>query len=164
MRLLSLLLSFALLAACGSDNPAVKLNMGDLAPKFQTVTVDGKNTAFPEAYAGKPLVIRFWADWCKYCEGEMKAIENVYQRHKGKGLEVLAINAGQDKASIEAFIKKVGFTYPSLLDEKSNIARSYGVVGLPTTYFVDAKGVIRAKIIGEADEATFERQVLEMLK
>jgi peroxiredoxin len=138
--------------------------MGDLAPKFQTVTVDGKNSAFPDAYAGKPLVIRFWADWCKYCEGEMKAIENVYQRHKGKGLEVLAINAGQDKATIDTFVKKVGFTYPTLLDEKSNIARSYGVVGLPTTYFVDAKGVIRAKIIGEADEATFERQVLDMLK
>ena len=164
MRLLTFLLSFALLAGCGSDNPAVKLNMGDLAPKFQTVTVDGKNSAFPEAYAGKPLVIRFWADWCKYCEGEMKAIESVYQRHKDKGLDVLAINAGQDKASIEAFIKKVGFTYPALMDEKSNIARSYGVVGLPTTYFVDAKGVIRAKIIGEADEATFERQVLDMLK
>lgn len=94
----------------------------------------------------------------------MKAIENVYQRHKGKGLEVLAINVGQDKATIEAFIKKVGFSYPSLLDEKSSIARSYGVVGLPTTYFVDAQGVIRAKIIGEADEATFERQALEMLK
>ncbi|MBK7417323.1 MAG: TlpA family protein disulfide reductase [Dechloromonas sp.] len=164
MRLLIFLLSFALLAGCGSDNPAVKLNMGDLAPKFQTVTVDGKNSVFPDAYAGKPLVIRFWADWCKYCEGEMKAIENVYQRNKDNGLEVLAINAGQDKASIEAFIKKVGFTYPALLDEKSNIARSYGVVGLPTTYFVDAKGMIHAKIIGEADEATFERQALEMLK
>jgi cytochrome c biogenesis protein CcmG/thiol:disulfide interchange protein DsbE len=164
MRLLTFLLSFALLAGCGSDNPAAKLNMGDPAPKFQTATVDGKNSAFPEAYAGKPLVIRFWADWCKYCEGEMKAIESVYQRHQGKGLEVLAINAGQDKATIEAFIKKVGITYPALMDEKSNIARSYGVVGLPTTYFVDAKGVIRAKIIGEADEATFERQVLEMLK
>jgi cytochrome c biogenesis protein CcmG/thiol:disulfide interchange protein DsbE len=164
MRLLTFLLSFALLAGCGSDNPAVKLNMGDLAPKFQTVTVDGKNVDYFSGYAGKPLVIRFWADWCKYCEGEMKAIESVYQRHKDKGLEVLAINAGQDKATIDAFIKKIGVTYPALLDEKSNIARSYGVVGLPTTYFVDAKGVIRAKIIGEADEATFERQVLDMLK
>jgi cytochrome c biogenesis protein CcmG/thiol:disulfide interchange protein DsbE len=164
MRLSALFLGFALLAGCGSDNPAVKLNMGDLAPKFQTVTVDGKNVDYFSGNAGKPLVIRFWADWCKYCEGEMKAIESVYQRHKGKGLEVLAINAGQDKATIDAFIKKIGVTYPALLDEKSNIARSYGVVGLPTTYFVDAKGVIRAKIIGEADEATFERQVLEMLK
>lgn len=94
----------------------------------------------------------------------MKAIEAVYQRHQGKGLHVLAVNAGQDKATIEAFIKKIGVSYPALLDEKSAIAKSYGVVGLPTTYFVDGQGIIRAKIIGEADEATFERQLLEMLR
>jgi cytochrome c biogenesis protein CcmG/thiol:disulfide interchange protein DsbE len=114
--------------------------------------------------SGKPLVIRFWADWCKYCEGEMKAIESVYQRHKGKGLEVLAVNTGQDKATINAFMKKIGASYPALLDENSAIARSYGVVGLPTTFFIDGKGIVRAKIVGEADEATFERQVLELMK
>ena len=57
MRLLTFLLSLALLAACGSDNPAVKLNMGDLAPKFQTVTVDGKNVDYFSGNVGKPLVI-----------------------------------------------------------------------------------------------------------
>ncbi len=164
MRLFTLLLSLTLLGACGSDNPAIKLNIGDPAPKFATVTVDGKNVPFSEAYAGKPVVIRFWADWCKYCEGEMRGIEGVYQQHRGKGLAVLAINAGQDKATIQAFINKVGFTYPVLMDESSAIARSYGVVGLPTTYFVDAAGIIRAKIVGEADAATFERQALALLK
>ena len=113
---------------------------------------------------GKPVVIRFWADWCKYCEPEMKAIEVVYQRHKGKGLEVFAINAGQDKPAVAAFIIKLGVTYPVLLDEQSAIAKRYGVVGLPTTYFVDAKGVVRGKVIGEADEAVFERHALELLK
>ena len=94
----------------------------------------------------------------------MKAIENVYQRHRGKGLQVLAINAGQDKPAVAAFIKKIGVTYPALLDEKSKIARAYGVVGLPTTYFVDGQGIVRGKVVGEADEATFERQVVELLK
>ena len=164
MRLFPLLLCLALLSACGSDKPAAKLNVGDPAPKFVTVTVNGVNVPFSEAYAGKPVVIRFWADWCKYCEGEMKGIEGVYPQLRGKGLEVLAINAGQDKAAIEAFIKKVGFTYPALMDETSAIARSYGVVGLPTTYFVDAQGIVRAKIVGEADAATFERQALAILK
>jgi len=119
---------------------------------------------FPAAAAGRPLVIRFWADWCKYCEPEMKAIEAVYQRHKAKGLEVFAVNAGQDKPTVAAFIKKLGVTYPVLLDEQSAIARRYGVVGLPTTYFVDARGVVRDKVIGEADEAIFERHALELLK
>ncbi len=163
MRFLLLVVTF-LLAACGNDAPKANVNIGSIAPTFQTFRTDGGATHFPAAYFGKPLVVRFWADWCKYCEGEMQAIEAVYQRHKGKGLEVLAINAGQDKATIDAFIKKIGGSYPALLDEKSTIARSYGVVGLPTTFFIDGKGIVRAKIVGEADEATFERHALELLQ
>jgi cytochrome c biogenesis protein CcmG, thiol:disulfide interchange protein DsbE len=158
-------LLFALgLAGCDSGAPAVQLNRGQPAPTFQTFAADGTAIHFPAAFVGKPLVIRFWADWCKYCEGEMKAIENVYQRHRGRGLEVLAINAGQDRPAVVAFMKKIGVSYPALLDEQSKIARSFGVVGLPTTYFVDAHGIVRGKIVGEADEATFERQVVELLK
>jgi peroxiredoxin len=152
------------LAACGGGESAPKLNIGGMAPTFQTYRLDGGPAHFPAAYAGRPVVIRFWADYCKFCEGEMKAIEAVYQRHKGRGLEVLAINAGQDRATVEAFVKKIGISYPALLDEKAAISKQYGVVGLPTTYFVDAKGIVRGKIVGEADEATFERQALELLK
>ncbi|MDP3537830.1 MAG: TlpA disulfide reductase family protein [Azonexus sp.] len=164
MRLLAILASLFLLTACGGDNPAVKLNIGDPAPKFSAPALDGKNHEFPAAFAGKPLVIRFWADWCKYCEGEMKAIEAVYQRQKDKGLAIVAVNTGQDKPTVAAFIQKIAVTYPALLDEQSAIAKRYGVVGLPTTYFVDAQGIIRGKIVGEADAATFERYALEILK
>jgi peroxiredoxin len=152
-----------LLAACGGEQ-AARLNLGDPAPAFKTQRLDGGDVDFPAAAAGRPLVIRFWADWCKYCEPEMKAIDAVYRRHKEKGLEVFAINAGQDKPAVAAFIRKLGVTYPILLDEKSSIAKRYGVIGLPTTYFVDAKGVVRGKVIGEADEAVFERHALELLK
>jgi peroxiredoxin len=160
MRIFLLIVSL-FLAACGSETPKANINIGNTAPAFQTSRLDGAVEQFPAAYAGKPLVIRFWADWCKYCEGEMKAIETVYQANKGK-LQVLAINAGQDKATINAFIKKIGITYPALLDENSAIARSYGVVGLPTTFFIDGKGIVRGKIVGEADEATFARHVQEL--
>jgi len=152
-----------LLAACSGEQ-AARLNLGDPAPAFKTQRLDGDEVDFPAAAAGRPLVIRFWADWCKYCEPEMKAIDAVYRRHKEKGLEVFAINAGQDKPAVAAFIRKLGVTYPILLDEKSSIAKRYGVIGLPTTYFVDAKGVVRGKVIGEADEAVFERHALELLK
>ncbi|MBL8429870.1 MAG: TlpA family protein disulfide reductase [Dechloromonas sp.] len=162
MRLFLLILAL-FLSACGKEAPKANINIGSIAPTFQTSRVDGGAEHFPAAYFGKPLVVRFWADWCKYCEGEMKAIETVYQANKGK-LQVLAINAGQDKATINAFIKKIGVTYPALLDENSAIARSYGVVGLPTTFFIDAKGIVRGKIVGEADEATFARHVQELLQ
>ncbi len=162
MRLLAFMIVL-LVAACGGEPPA-RLNVGDIAPTFQTVRLDGMPAHFPAAWAGQPVVIRFWADWCRFCEGEMKAIESVWQRHRATGLEVIAINAGQERKTAAAFIAKIGVSYPVLLDERSKIAKSYGVVGLPTTYFVDAKGVVRAKLIGEADEATFERHALELLK
>ena len=162
MRIFLLILAL-FLSACGKEAPKANVNIGSIAPTFQTFRVDGGAEHFPAAYLGKPLVIRFWADWCKYCEGEMKAIETVYQANQGK-LQVLAINAGQDKATINAFIKKIGVTYPALLDENSAIARSYGVVGLPTTFFIDSKGIVRGKIVGEADEATFARHVQELLQ
>ncbi|HNQ56092.1 MAG: TlpA family protein disulfide reductase [Burkholderiales bacterium] len=162
MRFL-LLAGLALLAACGGEPPA-KLNIGDAAPAFRAERLDGAAVDFPPAAGGKPMVIRFWADWCRYCEPEMKAIDAVYRRHRDRGLEVLAVNAGQDRKTVDAFIRKLGVGYPTLLDEQSAIAKRYGVVGLPTTYFVDGKGVVRGKVIGEADEAVFERHALELLK
>ncbi|MDP1735515.1 MAG: TlpA disulfide reductase family protein [Sulfuritalea sp.] len=164
MRFFLAAIAALVLTACGGDKPPAKLNIGDIAPTFQTFRADGMPAHFPAAWAGKPLVIRFWADWCKYCEGEMKDIEKVYQRLKPRGLEVIAINAGQDKKTVVEFMMKLGVSYPALLDEDSAIARRYGVVGLPTTYFVDATGIVRAKLIGEADEAGFERAALEILK
>lgn len=153
-----------MLAACGGDKSPAKVNIGDTAPPFQTHWADGTNASFPSAWSGKPVVIRFWADWCKYCEEEMKAIDRVQQRLKSRGLEILAVNAGQDKKSVNAFMQKIGVSYPALLDENSTIAKRYGVVGLPTTYFVDGGGTIRAKLIGESDEAGFERAALSILK
>lgn len=165
-RLLALFchLTLALqLAACGRDAARANINLGSVAPAFETSRSDAGAVRFPADYFGKPLVICFWADWCKYCEGEMKAIEAVHQRLKDKGLSVLAINAGQDKKTVRSFVGKIGISYPSLLDESSVIVRSYGVVGLPTTFFVDGKGIVRAKIVGEANEATFERHALALL-
>ena len=108
------------------------------------------------------MVIRFWADWCKYCEGEMKAIEPVYQRHKATASKCWRSMPARTGKTVDAFIKKIGISYPALLDEDAKIAKRYGVVGLPTTYFIDARGIVRAKLIGEADEATFERHALEL--
>ncbi len=126
--------------------------------------LDGASVDFPAAYASKPVVLRFWADWCKYCEGEMKIIDTVWQRHAHSGLTILAVNAGQDKDTVAAFMQKLGVGYTAAMDESSTIAKRYGVVGLPTTYLIDGQGVVRGKIIGEADEAMFERHVQQLLK
>jgi cytochrome c biogenesis protein CcmG, thiol:disulfide interchange protein DsbE len=162
MRLLVPLLAL-FLTACG-DAPPAKLNVGDPAPAFAAARLDGTTARFPADFDAKPLVIRFWADWCRFCEGEMKAIDAVWRRHRQEGLEVVAINAGQDKASVAAFVNKIGIGYPALLDEDAAIAKRYGVAGLPTTYFVDRQGKVQAKQVGEATEALFEQRATELLR
>jgi peroxiredoxin len=158
----ALLLAAGLVAGCDSSAP--RLNAGDPAPPFKLMQPDGKAVSFPEDFRGKPVVVRFWAEWCRFCEKEMKDIEQVWQRHKDQGLTVLAVNVGQDKPSVENYVRKIGVNYPPLLDEKSETARRYGVVGLPTTYFVDREGRIRSKVLGEAEKETFERLAAEAMK
>ncbi len=162
LALLSFLAALAL-TACDEGNTN-RLNTGDIAPAFAASSLGAVPFRFPDDLRGKPVVIRFWADWCRFCEGEMKAIERVWQRHKDQGLMVIAVNAGQNRQDVAAFISKIGVTYPALLDEKAAISRQYGVVALPTTYFVGADGRIRGKVLGEVDEATFERLTVDLLK
>lgn len=157
------LLALVAMAAC-SGEPPPKISRGDTPPAFETVRLDGARVQFPADFAGRPVVIRFWADWCKYCEGEMKDIESSYQRHKAAGLEVQAVNVGQDRATAAAFVGKLGISYPALLDEEAKIARRYGVVGLPTTYFIGRDGKVAAKQVGEMTISAFEQQVTELVK
>lgn len=149
------------LPGCAPEKPPV--NVGDAAPAFRAETLAGGRIDFPAGFSGQPVVIRFWADWCPYCAGEMQAIEKVYRRHGGRAFTVLAINAGQDQSSVAAFVRRIGVSYPILLDPQAEIARRYGVVGLPTTFFVDRQGIIRAKLVGEASEAVFAAQIEALL-
>lgn len=151
-----------LLAACGEDG-AKAPHVGDSLRPFSAETLDGGTIALPEAAAGKVVVLRFWASWCAFCKEEMKAIEPVWQAGQSKGLLVLAMNAGQGRGEIEAFTRALAITYPVLLDPGSKTARAYGVTGLPMTFFIDRQGIVRHRILGEADEATFRSLVEGML-
>jgi peroxiredoxin len=163
MKFLSALFSLLLLAACSGTDIAV-VNIGDTAPKFDTVRLNGTPAHYPTGWAGKSVAINFWAEGCGACESEMAAIERVYRRQKDKGFDVLAVNVNQGPEQVAAFMKTVAMSYPILLDQEVAIAKRYGVVALPTTFFVDGKGVVRGKLIGEIEEAQFEKHALEVLK
>jgi peroxiredoxin len=161
LRFLMFMLTVPLFVACEGGAP--KINVGSTAPGFSTIYMDGKAVRFPEDFRGKPVVIRFWADWCHTCESEMKTIEKVYQKRSSQGLQLLAVNTGQDKDTVTAYIRKIGISYPALLDEGSAIARQYGVVGLPTTFFIGSDGIIKSKVVGEADVAVFDKLAGELI-
>ena len=150
-----------LLMGCGADT--VHLSDGQKAPEFRLSYLDQGDAHFPDDYAGKIVIVRFWADWCPFCETEMTAIEPLYRQYRQQGVVVLALNVRQDRETAAAFIDRLGISYDVLLDQEGETARAYGVIGLPTTFFITREGHIHTKIIGESTPRVFETVLTEML-
>jgi peroxiredoxin len=154
-------LGLILLTACQSERSA--LIKGQQPPAFQLQDLNGELANFPQDYKGKVVVIRFWADWCPFCESEMQSIEPVYQAYRSKGLVILALNVRQDRDTATAFIEKLNISYPALLDSEGEVAREYGVIGLPTTFVIDREGRLHTRIIGESTAELFAQIVDELI-
>lgn len=142
-----------LVAGCGDQAP--RLQVGEPSPAFTAQRLDGSTLSFPLDYRGRVVALRFWADWCPYCKDEMRAIEPVYIKRRGAGLAVLAVNVGQSREVAARFMRGLGLTYEGALDPEAAVAKRYGVVGLPLTYFIDRQGRVRNKILGEASPEVF---------
>jgi len=145
------------LGACG-DSQSSKIAEGKPAPDFTLPNLNGAPVSLSDL-RGKAVVVRFWSDWCAFCKEEMTDIEPIYNELKDGGLVILAVNVGQDRQTAYDFVTGLGITYPTLLDEDSKVAAAYGVIGLPTTFFVNADGVVAGKVLGEAKEGVFIKMV-----
>jgi peroxiredoxin len=152
-----------LLLAGGCGEPTSQLQAGVAPPEFRLPRLEQDDLAFPAQTAGQIVAIRFWADWCPFCESEMAQLEPVYRQYRDQGLRILAVNVRQDPDTARRFVGKLGISYETLLDSDGRVARAYGVLGLPTTFFVDRTGRLKGKIIGESTPEVFERVVREML-
>jgi cytochrome c biogenesis protein CcmG, thiol:disulfide interchange protein DsbE len=157
---LAALLLLPLLAACGSER--VTIGNDEPAPAFELARLEGGTVTLNE-FQGQVVALRFWADWCPFCRHEMRELEPLYQQLHQHGLEILAVNVGQDRSRVERFLDRVQYSYPTLLDPESTIARRYGVIAIPVTYFIDRDGIVRGRILGESDNATFERMAAALL-
>ncbi len=149
------------LAAC--DQNITTLHNGTPAPPFILEQLDGPEIRFPEQYRGQVVALRFWADWCPYCHGEMQALEPVYRQYQGRGLVILAVNVMQPVETVRPFVAGLGISYAVLLDRQGAVTRDYRVMGLPGTFLIDRQGISRARIIGESTAEVFARAVAELL-
>ncbi len=112
------------------------------APDFNLSDLDNKSFRL-SSYKGKqPVILLFWTTWCPYCREELKTINQMGEELKNKKMEVLAIDIGESLPRVSKFIKALNFTYPVLLDQNANVAKSYGVFGVPTYVIIDDKGNI----------------------
>jgi peroxiredoxin len=123
--------------------------VGSKAIDFTLTNLDGQTVQLSD-YKGKKIILNFWATWCPPCKDEMPDMELFYKEN-GKGVEILAVNLRDRERSndaIENFIKDIGITFPILLDEKGEVTKAYKVLTIPTSFFIDTKGIIQYHYIG----------------
>ena len=122
---------------------------GFLAPDFELENSSGEIVRIT-SLRGRPVMLNVWASWCGPCRAEMPAMQRVYETYHSQGLEILAVNStSQDtRQDALAFAESLGLRFPILFDDEGQVARLYQVNALPTTFFIDAQGLIRDVVIG----------------
>ncbi len=138
--------------------------VGRPAPAFALTSFDGKAVSL-ESHRGKVVVLNFWASWCyPACYEEAPVLEASWRRGEPLGVVVLGV-AIQDKdpASLE-FIQRFGLTFPNAPDPAGKVSIDYGVYGVPETFVIDRRGMIRRKHVGAVTEAVFREWVEPLLR
>lgn len=132
----------------------IGLQIGKKAPDFTLETIDGKTFAL-SGLKGEKVILNFWASWCGPCEEEMPVLQKTYNELKDHNVEIVAVNMTVGKETRETairFVKQFGLSFPVPLDTEGKVLKLYEVYGLPTSYFIDTEGVIRAKYFGPMEE------------
>jgi cytochrome c biogenesis protein CcmG/thiol:disulfide interchange protein DsbE len=150
--------TITLTAAASGPPPRV----GKEAPNFQVQGLDGKTLQLSD-FRGRPVWITFWATWCPPCRAENPDIQEVYAANQGQGLVVLALSIGEDAGTVRGYVQRTGLTYAIGLDQTTEIAARYRIVGIPTHFFVDKNGIIRELRIGSMSKKTMEKNVKEIM-
>jgi thiol-disulfide isomerase/thioredoxin len=158
-RLAALLAAIAvLLTACGGGETAD----GPSAPDLEFENFDGELTSLSE-FRGQPVVVNFWASWCAPCIAEMPDFERVHQDLQGQ-VRFLGLNTQDDRASADELVEFTGVTYDLALDPDGELFRAFGVIAMPTTYFVNEDGIIVHRHSGLATEQQLRGLIDEHLE
>jgi peroxiredoxin len=108
---------------------------------------DGKTFRLAD-YHGKVVFLNFWATWCEPCKEEMPAMERLWLRHKDRGFVMVGVSLDSNLKAVPAFVAQHKLTFPIALDPKMDVANTYGVRALPTSFIVDREGKMTALALG----------------
>jgi cytochrome c biogenesis protein CcmG/thiol:disulfide interchange protein DsbE len=137
------------------------------ATEFRLTGLDG-GTVDLAAYRGRPLLINFWASWCRPCVKEFPLLRAARERHRADGLEVIGVLATSDSpAKARTFLRRNGGTWPVGIDRGGapvgETTVAYGVAGLPETFFVRRDGSLAVRQLGELSEQSLRQHLDSIL-
>ncbi|HEV2908382.1 MAG TPA: TlpA disulfide reductase family protein [Candidatus Eremiobacteraceae bacterium] len=121
--------------------------VGMIAPALTVPLVTGGEMDL-NSLRGHDVLLNVWATWCGPCRREMPALERLAREQTGR-LVVIAVDQGEAPATARDFAKRFGVTFPVAADPEQRLGTQLHLVGMPSSFFIDKKGVIREAIDGE---------------
>jgi thiol-disulfide isomerase/thioredoxin len=124
---------------------AQEIAKGKPAPEIDLPTLQGGRVKL-SGLRGHPVVVTFWGTWCPPCRVEFPELAAVHRKYREAGLEVLAVNQRDQElgtSDVQAFVKEFSVEFPVLLDTRGTSRRTFRLIGLPTTVFIDTAGTIK---------------------
>ncbi len=146
--LIGLFITGMVLATQPGNRPAT----GALAPDFDIGLYQGYRAGLPENIKlsdlrGKVVLVNFWASWCVECRKESDALEKVWRQYKDRGLVVLGVDYLDTEPAAVKYLQSYDTSYAIGDDIQERISRAYKITGVPESFFIDKKGVIRKTVI-----------------
>jgi cytochrome c biogenesis protein CcmG/thiol:disulfide interchange protein DsbE len=117
--------------------------VGDRAPDFTATTLDGKKVSLSD-YAGKPVILNFWASWCNPCREEFPLFREELARHEGDFV-MLGVDNRDIESDARKFAREQRADWPIASDSSNAVYKAYGAVGLPQTFFIKPDGTIAVR-------------------
>ncbi len=139
MRRLRRLLTLVLLVL---SPQAMAMEIGAAAPNLSALASDGRMLSLNQ-FRGQVVYVDFWASWCAPCREAIPVLDTMYQRYQGRGFTVLGVNVDTERKSAQRMIDQLLPKFPLLFDPQGKWPEAFGLRDMPTSYLIDAKGVVR---------------------
>ena len=129
--------------AMGSVPTSVTKEMsGKAAPNFQLDTLTAPKVDMTTYRDGKKAIIFFWATWCPHCREQIKELNAQSEAIFKKGFKILLVDVGEEAQQAQAYAQRNQVKLDIFLDQDSSVSENYRVIGVPTFFFLDEKGMI----------------------